>query len=133
VEVIPSPCTRKSSTTSKSRLSAIIWKRIFLNISRSKQTQQHHPRRRRASSVVWWSVIGDEGWPCPWLCSETVTVVPVAPSSASAAIATVGNATAAKRADEKPGGNSYERPIDVTSGPTHFRAFAENGPKRCIV
>lgn len=30
----------------------------------------------------------------------------------------VGYATAAKRADEKPGGNSYERPIDVTSGPT---------------
>ncbi len=49
---------------------------------------------------------------------RNVTVVPVASSSASAAIVTVGNATAAKSVDEKPGGNNFARPIDVTSGRT---------------
>jgi hypothetical protein len=46
------------------------------------------------------------------------TVVGVTSSSASAAIATVGNATAAKCVDEEPGGNSSARPIDVTNGRT---------------
>jgi hypothetical protein len=46
------------------------------------------------------------------LCSETVTVVPVASFSSSAAVAIAGNATAAQCADGEPGGNSSARPID---------------------
>ena len=48
--------------------------------------------------------------------SERATVVPVGLSSASAAIATVGNATAVKCADGKHGSNSYAPPIAATSG-----------------
>jgi hypothetical protein len=51
------------------------------------------------------------------LFSERATVVSAAPSSASAAIATVGNAIAAKRVEDKPGSNSYVRPITATNGP----------------
>ncbi|MGD1081878.1 MAG: hypothetical protein ABR881_26470 [Candidatus Sulfotelmatobacter sp.] len=43
--------------------------------------------------------------------------MPVASSSPFAAIATVANATVAKRVDKKPGDNSYARPTDVTNGP----------------
>jgi hypothetical protein len=71
----------------------------------------HHP----SSSVV---CDLSEGRPCPRWCSETVTVAPAASSSASAAIVTVGNATAVKSVDEKPVGNNSARPIDVTSGRT---------------
>ena len=55
---------------------------------------------------------------------RTVTVEPLAWSSASAAIVTVGNATAAKSVDEKPGGNNSAQPIDVTSGRTQAGRFA---------